>query len=320
MLAAFAATAEATVTADADGSCQLMTATCDENGFEITFDSTCRNSDYKAVNWNELYASGPTLATTYHTFGTDSAGNSECRFVDVNGDGTLIRMNFNFKQCGTTHDANFDAGDPTSDASNLRYYNKIQGQEYYGDIILGVAVDFGVTCTADRVAEITTEADDISGDDEFTSSDAQDRPAAWAQNVLNLDFFSDSGYATALADNVVPFGETVYGRITTNVNSEDIVTRVTDCWATEATGSTSTPKFDLITSSCVANDAADSAPLDWVSLDSATNGASPTVNFNFRSFRFPTSNSFWLHCSGKRYIFFQNLNIEFLFSLYVLLY
>ena len=36
MLAAFAATAEATVTADADGSCQLMTATCDENGFEIT--------------------------------------------------------------------------------------------------------------------------------------------------------------------------------------------------------------------------------------------------------------------------------------------
>ena len=296
MLAAFAATAEATVTADTDGSCQLMTATCDENGFEITFDSSCRDSDYKAVNWNELYANGPTLSTSLHTFGTDSAGNSECRFVD---DGTSIKMNFKFKECGTTHDANFDAGAADSDAANLRYYNKIQGQEYYGDIILGVAVDFHVTCTADRVATITTEADDISGDDEFTSSDAQDRPASWAQNVLGLDFFSDAGYTTALADNVVPFGETVYAQITTNVNSEDIVTRVTDCWATEATASTSTPKFDLITGSCVANDAADSAPLDWVTLDSAANGATPTVEFNFRSFRFPTSNSFWLHCTGK---------------------
>lgn len=304
MLAAFAATAEAAVTADTDGSCQLMTATCNENGFEITFDSSCRDSDYKAVNWNELYANGPTLATSLHTFGTASAANAECRFQDVNNDGTLIRMNFNFKQCGTTHDSNFDAGAADSDAANLRYYNKIQGQEYYGDIILGVAVDFHVTCTADRVATITTEADDISGDDEFTSADAQDRPAAWAQNVLNLGFFSDAGYTTALADNVVPFGETVYAQITTNVNSEDIVTRVTDCWATEAAASTSTPKFDLITSSCVANDAADSAPLDWVNLDSSTNGATPTVQFDFRSFRFPTSNSFHLHCTGKLFRYF----------------
>ena len=318
MLAALAATAESTTTGDADGSCQLLTASCDENGFEITFDTTCKDADYKAIKWDELYANGPTLSTGHHVWGSGCTESPDCCFKDVNGDGTLIRMNFNFKQCGTTHDANFDAGDPTSDASNLRYYNKIQGQEYYGDIILGVAVDFGVTCTADRVAEITTEADDISGDDEFTSSDAQDRPAAWAQNVLNLDFFSDSGYATVLADNVVPFGETVYGRITTNVASEDIVTRVTDCWATEASASTSTPKFDLITSSCVANDAADSAPLDWVTLDSATNGASPTVDFNFRSFRFPTSNSFWLHCSGKLYLLFQNSNIKFFFSLHVL--
>ena len=307
MLAAFATTGEATTTADSDGSCQLMTATCDENGFAITFDTACQASDYKAVQWNELYASGPTLSTSLHTFGTNSAGNAECRFADVNGDGSVIRMNFNFKQCGTTHDPDFDAGDPNSDASNLRYYNKIQGQEYYGDIILGVAVDFSVTCTADRVAEITTEADDIDGDKDFISSDAKDRPVAWAQNVLDLDFYSDSAYTTALADNVVPFGETVYGRITTNVASEDIVTRVTDCWATEASASTSTPKFDLITSSCVANDAADSAPLDWVTLNSATNGASPTVDFNFRSFRFPTSNSFWLHCTGWFEFFFGSL-------------
>ena len=306
MMAAFAATAEAVVTADTDGSCQLMTATCNENGFEITFDSSCRDSDYKAVKWGELYANGPTLAsaTTFHTFGTDSAVNSECRFQDVNSDGSLIRMNFNFKECGTTHDSNFDAGATDSDAASLRYYNKIQGQEYYGEILLGVAVDFAVTCTADRVATITTEADDISGDKDFDSSDAQDRPADWAQNVLNLGFFSDSVYATALTDNVVPFGETVYGRITTNVDSEDIFTRVTDCWATEASDPASTPKFDLITSSCVANDAADSAPLDWVTLNSANNGASATVDFNFRSFRFPTSNSFWLHCTGKLFRYF----------------
>ena len=35
------------ITADSDGSCQLLTATCDENGFEITFDSACRDNEYK---------------------------------------------------------------------------------------------------------------------------------------------------------------------------------------------------------------------------------------------------------------------------------
>ena len=84
-------------------------------------------------------------------------------------------------------------------------------------IILGVAVDFSLTCTADRVATITTEADDINGDNDFNSADAVDRPADWAQNVLNLDFFSDSGFTTTLVDNIVPFGETVYAQITTNV-------------------------------------------------------------------------------------------------------
>ena len=269
-----------------------MTATCDENGFVITFDTSCRDNDYKAVNWSELYASGPTLNTANHVFGTGSGANSECRFSDVNGDGSSIQMSFNFKQCGTTNEG-------SADTDNLIYYNKVQGQEYYADIILGVAVDFSLTCTADRVATITTEADDIDGDKDFNSADAVDRPADWAQNVLNLDFFSDSGFTTALVDNIVAFGETVYAQITTNVASEDIVTRVTDCWATETSDSASTPKFDLISSSCVANDAADSNPLDWVTLDTATNGASPTVQFNFRSFRFPTSSSFFLHCSGK---------------------
>ena len=38
---------EGAITADSDGSCQLLTATCDENGFEITFDSACRDNEYK---------------------------------------------------------------------------------------------------------------------------------------------------------------------------------------------------------------------------------------------------------------------------------
>ena len=154
LIAAFAATTNATTTADADGSCQLMTATCDENGFVITFDTSCRDNDYKAVNWSELYASGPTLNTANHVFGTGSGANSECRFSDVNGDGSSIQMSFNFKQCGTTNEG-------SADTDNLIYYNKVQGQEYYADIILGVAVDFSLTCTADRVATITTEADAV---------------------------------------------------------------------------------------------------------------------------------------------------------------
>ena len=133
LLAAFASTAESTTTADADGSCQLLTASCNEDGFEITFDMTCRDADYKAVKWDELYAF-PTLSPDHHVWGTTctESHDAECCFSDVNGDGTLIRMNFNFKQCGTTHDDDF------VDPNSLKYYNRIQGQEYYNDILLGV--------------------------------------------------------------------------------------------------------------------------------------------------------------------------------------
>ena len=134
LLAAFSATAESTTTAaDPDGSCQLLSASCNEDGFKITFDMTCRNDDYKAVKWEELYAF-PTLSPDHHVWGTTcmESHDAECCFADVNGDGTLIRMNFNFKQCGTTHDDDF------VDPNSLKYYNRIQGQEYYNDILLGV--------------------------------------------------------------------------------------------------------------------------------------------------------------------------------------
>ena len=126
--------ARAAITSDSDGSCQLMTASCDETGFTITFDSSCRDSDYKAVKVNELYAAGPDYSTTLMTYGGSPTANSECLFND-DGSGTYT-MKFNFKQCGTTH--------ATGDTDNLVYYNRVQGQEYYSDVLMGVKVFFQV--------------------------------------------------------------------------------------------------------------------------------------------------------------------------------
>ena len=316
MLAAFATNAKAQTTADTDGSCQLMTATCNENGFEVTFDTTCQSADYKAVKWNELYANGPSLDNTLHTFGTDPANNVECRFANDNGE---IKMNFNFRQCGTTHDPDHDAGDPNSNPDDLVYYNKIQGHEYYGNIIMGVSVDFSLTCTGSRIAEITVNADNVNGDATFVSSDAVDRPADWAQHVLNLDFYTDSAHSIPMDPTNIAFGQEIYAQITTNVVDEAIITRATDCWATGVADPTSTPKFDLIEDSCVANDPTTGLPLEWVRLDSAANGASPKANFDFQAFRFDGSNSFWLHCKGRLYLYFILLRILiFILSLHVL--
>ena len=72
--------------------------------------------------------------------------------------------------------------------------------------------------------------------------------------------------------------------------------------------STSTPKFDLITTSCVPD-------LAWVNLDATANGASSSTQFDFRSFRFPGSLTFHLHCTGKRecfYIYQSVINSTFL--------
>ena len=138
---------EAVITADSDDKCQLLSATCDENGFEITFDSLCQAQDYKAVKWNELYAARTTLNTVPATFDTAAPVNSECVFHDNDNNG-VYEMKFSFKQCSTSHD--------TDNADNLIYFNSIQAQEYYDQILFGVKVECGLTCTADRIATITT--------------------------------------------------------------------------------------------------------------------------------------------------------------------
>ena len=127
--------AKAAITADSDGSCQLMTASCDETGFTITFDSACRDTDYKAVKVNELYAAGPSYSSSLMTYGGSPAVNSECVFNDDDSDG-VYTMKFNFLQCGTTH--------ASGDTVNLVYYNKVQGQEYYSDVLMGVKVSSSV--------------------------------------------------------------------------------------------------------------------------------------------------------------------------------
>ena len=204
-----------------------MTAICDETGFTITFDSGCRDSDYKAIKINELYANGPTYATSTLTYGNSPTVNSECLFHDNDGDGEYT-MKFSFTECGTTH--------ATGDTANLVYYNKVQAQEYYTDVIMGVKVDFSLTCTADRVAIISGTTTDIDGDKDFESLDAQDRPAEWAQNILGMNFYSDAALTTAMTDNLIPLGENIYPEVTTNVDNEDLKTRLTDCWATSSSG------------------------------------------------------------------------------------
>ena len=66
---------------------------------------------------------------------------SECLFNDNDSDG-VYTMKFNFKQCGTTH--------ASGDAVNLVYYNKVQGQEYYSDVLMGVKVSLSCISSLSR--------------------------------------------------------------------------------------------------------------------------------------------------------------------------
>ena len=135
-----------------------------------------------------------------------------------------------------------------------------------------------------------------TGDEEFDSDEAQDRPSDWAQSVLALDFYESSSYTTSTSS--VVFGNDIFARVTTDTGNEALNSRVTRCWATENNDDTEVPNFELITGSCIKTDPATSNPLAWVSMVDADNGASSTVDFNFRSFRFPGTSTWYLHCTG----------------------
>jgi len=277
-------------TGDTDASCNLLDATCDHTGFTITFDTACQASDYKAVQWDELYADGwAQQDSNTNLYGSASTAASECRFQDNAG---VIEMKFNFKQCGTDH--------PDSNATDIIYRNTIQAQEYYADVLMGVKVRFQVSCAGDRDATISQQTSDIEGDKEHEATDNEDR-LNWANDATNLgmSFYKDAGLTQAYDGTsvVAPFGEDIYMHIGADETFEDMKLRITDCWATKDADSTSTPKFDLIQSSCVANDPETSSALLWVNLDSTTNGDDQDSSFGFRAFRFAGQMTVHLHCN-----------------------
>lgn len=283
-------------TADTDtaDTCVLLDASCDHDGFTITFITSCATDKYKAIQVDELFASGPTAVNTYATFNEAAAitHNAECVFGSTaNADGNY-EMKFNFKQCGTTHEA------ATTDTTELEYYNAVQGLEYYSEVVLGVKVFFDITCTAQRDATISEQpAAVITGDQTFDAADMENRPAAWAQSVLSMNFYTDATFATEIdGTNQVPLGEDVHVQIVTNVANEEINTRIERCWVTPDNDMNNAVFFDLYKAECTWTD------LDWVTLDPTANGASPNTFISFQSLRFPgaysdpTAASFWLHC------------------------
>lgn len=271
-----------TFTPDTDGTCQLLDATCDHNGFHITFDMNCRDQDYRGIAISELYANGWTQASTLATYGAENTAPAECKFTQDTTDTTKYKMDFNYRQCGTDH--------PDSDTDNLIYRNAIQAQEYNGDIIMGAKLRFEITCSGNRIAEITTQTGDISGDTDHDASKSENRPGTWIDEILSLSIYTDNTYSTAMQGaNMIPFGDNIYADITAQDSNEAIFTRITDCWATSDSDPTSTPKFDLISNNC--------ATEDWINLTPANNGASATSRFDFRSFRFPNQLTFHLHCA-----------------------
>ena len=134
--------------------------------------------------------------------------------------------------------------------------------------------------------------------------------------------YASHGYLTLTqaydgASVIAPFGEDIYMHIGADETFEDMKLRITDCWATKDAGnptqisfiqkaqfhfldSTSTPKFDLLQSSCVANDPETSSPLLWVNLDPTSNGDDQDSSFGFRAFRFAGQMTVYLHCDGRK--------------------
>ena len=189
-------------------------------------------------------------------------------------------MDFTFLECGTDY--------PDSTSTDLVYRNTIQANEYYSEMLMGAKIRYMLTCTGDRVADVTSQTVDIIAETELLAMDNLNKPASWVDNIISMRFY-DAGY-TSLS-SVVPFGHNVYTSIELSNTYADINVRTTKCWATESADSTSTPSFTIFENSC--------PTLAWVNVDDATNGASEISRFNFRSFRYPGSTQIHLHCEGN---------------------
>ena len=207
-------------------------------------------------------------------------------------------MDFTFLECGTDY--------PDSTSTDLVYRNTIQANEYYSDMLMGAKIRYMLTCTGDRVAEVTSQTGDITAETELVTTDNQDKPASWVDNIISMKFYNDAGYANEMSGstNVVPFGHNVFTSIELDNTYADLDVRTTSCWATESADSTSTPSFTIFENSCPV--------LDWVNVDDTTNGASEISRFDFRSFRYPGSTTIHLHCevSAIFYLNFSKINLR----------
>ena len=95
-----------------------------------------------------------------------------------------------------------------------------------------------MTCTGNRVAEITSETGNVDGDTDHEATDGQSKPTDWVDNILTMKFYKDSSFSEEMngATVVVPFGDNVFTKIVAQDTNEALFNRVTDCWATETSG------------------------------------------------------------------------------------
>ena len=54
-----------------------------------------------------------------------------------------------------------------------------------------------------------------------------------------------------MIDNIIPFGDRIYARLDTNIADESIKTRITDCWATETSGTENINNYLLLRLFCM---------------------------------------------------------------------
>ena len=62
-----------------------------------------------------------------------------------------------------------------------------------------------VTCTGNRIAQITSETGTIDGDTDHEATDGQDKPTDWVDNILSMKFYKDNTYRQSYQTNFLFF-------------------------------------------------------------------------------------------------------------------
>ena len=67
-----------------------------------------------------------------------------------------------------------------------------------------------VTCTGNRIAQITSETGTIEGDTDHEATDGQDKPTNWVDNILSMKFYKDDTYRHSYINN---FSKNFFGNV-----------------------------------------------------------------------------------------------------------